>query len=488
MPKLSELYFGDLEAFDEAGNNPQFFKDSFVAPESLILDSLRNNRRFVIIGRKGTGKTAVQMHLAETLSDNGYYTSFFRFSDDLRSDDYAEIAKTQSHISISSIANDRNIFTHYDFRDVWERVILNKIGENLKNKNITNPFISFVCPDESKLKNIFQGISRSLTLNISGDIGVAAAEIGIDLSKIGDKGEIKLGDFNRIARHLFKSSCDLYQMFFFVDELVFSKLDAREDEIRMRAAMVRDLIKTCRELNNFSHQEGLNFHFICTLRPEIRNLINDYDSEIGKIVDGRDAILTWYIGGKSNTTLLDDVFRKKIESSYRSRITFRNFVANEISFGKTQLTISEFLKTNTWGRPRDLVRLLLCIGKMNPNSVNIGESEIKHALDEYSRSSAKELIDELGVSYGQDILDALRNGIRRRRYSGIDEFLRALPLTNVDDVRLATELFELGLIGGFQPESGNYYWAHRGETYLKPHHQVVVHPALWNEFNIRGVW
>ncbi|GAA6164911.1 hypothetical protein NBRC116590_26150 [Pelagimonas sp. KU-00592-HH] len=488
--KLSELYFGDLEAFDEAKNETDFFSKTFVVPLSLSMQSLRNNRRFIVVGRKGAGKTAVQMRLASELEQSGYFTLFFRFAEDLRADDYSEISKTQSHISLADVANPKQLFLHYDFRDVWERTFFNRIGNLLLEAGYQNKFTRFVSPAHSPLQNIFAGLTRSLSIKLSTDAGAIAAEVGVDLSKLEKPDEISLKEFNRVARRLFVESCAQYRMYFFIDELVFSKLDALEDEIRIRAAMVRDIVKTCRELNNFANQNDLDFHFICTLRPEIRNLINDFDSEIGKVVDGRDVALTWYIDGEDGTSLLEKVFNLKVAHSVdglsQTPLDVSQFVDRSVTFGKHKMTVSEFLKTNTWGRPRDVVRLLLAIAKMNPNSKRIGEQQVKASLDEYSRASAKELIDELSVVHGKAILHALRKGITKKTYDDADELLKALPIPNVNEERFLTELFELGLIGGFQPETGNYFWAHRGESFLHPQMKIRIHPALWNEFGIRG--
>lgn len=487
--KLIELYFGDLEAFDEARNEPKYFEKTFVVPDSVSAEGLRNNRRFIVVGRKGVGKTAIQMRLAEQLHQQGYLTCFFRFSEDLRADDYSDISKTQSQISFSSIENDRQIFVHYDFRDVWERVFFNRVAQAIKDNGFQNNFTRLACPDGSNLKNIFSDLGRALTIKVSADFGAIAAEVGFDPSKI-EKGEVSLKEYNRVSRELFARHCSEFRVYMFIDELVFSRLDARDDEVRIRAAMVRDIVKTCRELNNLCAQNNLDFHFICSLRPEVRNLINDYDSEIGKVVDGKDASLTWYMDSGREQSLLDRVLSLKVKHSSLALSTRdlndELFIDQTVTFGRSTLSLQEFLRTNTWGRPRDIVRLLLSIQKMNPNASRIGQSEIKRALDEYSRASAKELVDELSVLHGQEILRALRKGVTRKTYNDAADLLASVPLPKVNEEKFVEELFLLGLIGGFQPETGNYYWAHRGETNLKPHLKIRIHPALWNEFSIRG--
>ncbi|MGO7588594.1 P-loop ATPase, Sll1717 family [Rhizobium leguminosarum] len=488
MTTLSEHYFGELEAFDEAKLNEVFFDKTFVVPSSLSMDSLRNNRKFIIVGRKGAGKTAVQMRLSEQLRNKGYFTHSFRFFYDLRSDDYAEISKTQSEISYSNVTNQRSIFLHYDFRDIWERVFFQKIANTLIDNGHNNLFTSFVEPKNSFFSNIFDGISRSLTVKLLPQMGPIAAEIGIDLSKIERSGEISLKSFNKICRSLFAKHCVQFQFYFFVDELVFSRLDAKEDEITLRAAMVRDIIRTIWELNAFSYSERMEFHFICSIRPEVRNLINDLDSESGKYLDGKDVELNWIMKSSNERSLIHDVLIKKVEYSYLKPISFHKFFTKTISFGSKTYNIEQFLRDNTWGRPRDVVRLLIAIQKKSPNAERISEDEIKAALDEYSRMSLKELVDELGVTFGHQIIDAIKSGVRRKTYKDADSFWKAINIgkLNLNKDRFIKELFNLGLIGGYIPESGSYYWAHRGETYLKPDHHIFVHAGLWNELSIRS--
>lgn len=488
--KLADLYFGELEAFDEARNEVDYFSRTFVVPESFSAGSLRKNRKFIIIGRKGVGKTALQMYFAKQLSEEGYFISFFRFAEDLRAGDFVHLSQTQGHISYVSASNDRKLFMNYDFRDVWERVFFNKIAESIQQAGHSNRFVRFVRPEKNRMANIFSGLTKALSIKVSAEALGVAAEVGYSAPPGEADSGVQLGDFNKISRSLFMRDCKPFKMYFFIDELVFSRLDSSADQITIKAAMVRDVIKTARELNSFAVEHDLDFHFICTLRPEIRNIINDYDSEIGKILDGKDVNINWYMQGDDSSALLLEVFKRKIEFSNLSnggpRLDFNAFVAQSVRFGRRAMGIDEFLKTNTWGRPRDLVRLLTSVAKSSPNASRLGEDQLKAGLDDYSRASAKELIDELSVTHGRRIQAALRKGIFKKTFADRGEFLRSLPHAGVDEDALFDELFSFGVIGGVQTETGNYFWAHRGESFFKDHYQVRVHPALWNEFGIRG--
>lgn len=489
MLRLVDLYFGELEAFDEALNEPEYFKKTYVAPASIDTSALRNNRKFIVVGRKGAGKTAVQMELASSLADQGYLTIFFRFSDDLRAQEITNLSKTQSHFSAISVYNEKELFLNYDFRDIWERVFLYKIAELLSNAGFSNKFIAFCQPNGGSLSNIFSGLTKSLTLSVSAELMGFAAEIGVDPSKYPDR-QIPLYEHNRVAKELFTRYAGQYRIYFFIDELVFSRLDAKDDQITIKAAMVRDIVRVCRDLNNLAQRNNLDIHLICSLRPEIRNLINDFDAEMGKILDGKDVALDWYIEENRHVPLIYEVFQRKVQFANFQHSTkpldINTALTPGIAFGGKMLSLVDFIKTNTWGRPRDVVRLLLAIQKKSPRSERIGEAELKIGLDEYSRASLKELVDELSVVHGKTILDALKRGIKKKNYHDADEFVQSLPLPGVNEARFLDDAFSLGLFGGYQPETGNFYWAHRGETTFRPHLQVRIHPALWNELSIRG--
>lgn len=488
MPKLSELYFGDLEAYDEARIHKQFFERTFVEPSSMSTSQLRNNKKFIVTGRKGAGKTAIQMRLATHVQDTGgYLCQFFRFHEDMKPKDYTEITATQQHISYIEAIDSKKLFFAYDYREAWTRIFLHRLAVLFEANEFSNKFTQFCNPTKNTITSIFQGISKSLKIKVAGNMLGLAGEVGFDVSEyVG--GEMPISEHNEIAQALLTAECYGLRAYFFIDELVFSRLDAKEDELRARSAMVRDLIRCANSLNAIMAVNNIEIHFICSLRPEVRNLLNEMDSEIGKIVDGRDVMLSWLSKDEDGDTLIEEIFRRKVESSHWEPIDFDSFVTNRIRFGENDLSIGDFLKTNTWGRPRDIVRLLQAISKASPNSEFIGEDEIKAGLDEYSRASLKEILDEIGVAYGPKMVRALKFGISKKTYETAEALWEAIGphLPGLNKEKVISELFDLGVIQGFLPNPPRYFAAHRGETFLKPHHRIRIHPALWNELSIQS--
>ncbi|WFE73573.1 P-loop ATPase, Sll1717 family [Roseinatronobacter sp. S2] len=305
---LSECYFGDVEAIDEGNNFPDYFHSTFILPSSFSVNALNNKRKYIIVGRKGSGKTAVQFYLSDKLKERGYLCRFFSFHSDIKPNDFNSAGKTQK-IDILGIGNPKNIFLNYDFREIWTRTFLVKIAEELKTNSLSSPFTDFVLGKRNKLSSIFEGILKSASVEVSLDFLGLPATVGFDFSGY-QNGEVPLSEFINAALELLKKYHDTHLLYLFVDELVLSRLDAADDEVRVRAAMVRDILRCARELNNFFVKWKIDFNIICALRPEIRNLLNDMDSEIGKLVDGKSVDLEWDIND-GEETLLYRVLSKK---------------------------------------------------------------------------------------------------------------------------------------------------------------------------------
>lgn len=486
---LSEHYFGDVEAIDEGNNHSEYFETTFIAPSSLSLSSLNNRDKYIIVGRKGAGKTAVQFHLSRQLEQKGYLHHFFSFYNDLAPSDLNNAVATQ-RIDLLKVDTPKNIFSNYDFRQVWERTFFLKLAETLAAAGFNSSFTRFALGERSRLSGLFEGLLKSASIRVSADYAGIAAEVGFDLS-VFTSGEVPLAQYCTILRELFAKHHTGERAFLFVDELVFSKVDKKDDEIRVRAAMVRDIFRKVRELNNFFHKQNLDFHIIASIRPEIRDFICEFDAEINKIFDGKSVLLSWDMG-KDTDSLLFRLFKQKVIHSKRGIIplNYDAFVDHQISFGNRQFTLEEFIRTNTWCRPRDVVQLLNSIATKNPNSARIGVDEIKHSLNEFSRRSFFEIMEEVSVKHGSKVASTLRTSIKRQRYAGFSEFQRDVlnsfvSKPEINREALVEDLFSYGVIGNWSKQEGRYYWAHRGEEFFDKTLGVAIHEGLWNYFNIR---
>jgi hypothetical protein len=486
---VSEMNFGEYDAFNEDAADGDYFEKSFVTPFSFQMNTLRNDKNFIIVGKKGAGKTAAQLYFRKKLERDGYITNFFSFFDGVSQDNYRNLAKTQK-IDFLNINIDRikNMHNYYDFRSIWERVFYIQLSACLENNQISNDFTRFVKSTVSKFfSGIMSDILKSFKIELKIPISSVSAKLSFDPSGLVNNNKLDIEDFNKIARSLLLSECRGNRVYMFVDELVFSKLDLQDDEVKVRSALIRDILRVSHEINRDLCSHKIDIHFICTLRPEIRNFLNDMDAEISKIIDSKDVLLHWNSNDTENNILID-LLKKKIISGAGSSIDIENFFDREINFGRHSQSVFKFMLNNSWHRPRDIVRFLKSYQKCNPSDKRFSQDGIKNSLNEYSRVSAKEIMDELSVNYDNSVILRIKQAIRNQRYEDIREFERAMAgMPNVNIRQLCDDLFLSGVIGNFQEVSGKirYFWSHRHEEYLSEDMSICVHPGLWNYFNIR---
>ena len=142
--KISEFNLGEYDARHEYSRGERYFLDSYISPTSFPLSTLSNRQNYIIVGKKGAGKTASQLFLENSKANEGYVSQVLSFFDDVTPQDYVDFAKTQK-ISLLEIGNVDNIALLYDFKEVWTRIFLVRIARLLSGKGFKNSFVDF-CP------------------------------------------------------------------------------------------------------------------------------------------------------------------------------------------------------------------------------------------------------------------------------------------------------------------------------------------------------
>jgi hypothetical protein len=482
--KLSEFNFGEYDARREFLRNEGYFIKTYIDPVSFPLGTLSNRTNYIIVGQKGAGKTACQLFLEnEKAKNQGYLSGLISFYDDLTPDDYKDFASTQ-RINLVSLDQLTKIETQYDFKEVWKRILFVRIAKMLKEEGFDNSFIEFCLSSTNGTNSIIDGIKRSLKVEIKIPLKILEAKLKFDPSKLKEATELSIAEFNKIAEQLLVADCRQYRLYFFVDELVISNLNTRTDEYKARICLIRDIVRSCCQLNDFCVKHDLDMHFICNLRPEIRTKLNELDPEISKIMDGNDVFLSW-----DHDSLLEILIQKIVYGAPRqTEIDANVFLPSKITFGSYTSDFISFLLNNSWYKPRDIVRFLKAYAKVNPNHAAITEAGVKDCLNEYARISAVELFEQISVNYPSNVLEGIRTAIRKRRYNDAADLADALKQhVQVDSFKLVEQLYTVGVIGNVDVVGGQnrYFWSFRQEEHLDHEMGITVHPGLLNYFNVR---
>ena len=143
MGKMSDFNFGEYDARREFIRGREYFRQSFIDPISFGLETLRNDKNFIIVGQKGAGKTACQLHLEDTRTNkDGYICGLISFYDDLLPDDYVDFSKTQK-IDLVDLDGIKDFSLMYDFKEVWKRLIFIRVAKLLKENGFDNIYKDF---------------------------------------------------------------------------------------------------------------------------------------------------------------------------------------------------------------------------------------------------------------------------------------------------------------------------------------------------------
>lgn len=489
MP-FKDFNFGEYDGRQEYLRNPSYFERSYVLPPSFVSSSISNRKNFILVGPKGVGKSSLQLHLENDRQKDGYHTNFISFYDDLTSQEYTEFSKTQK-ISFVEVIEAKNIAALYDFRDIWVRIILNKMADTLESGGLASKFTQLMVRSRSGSKSLVDGIVSGL--KIKADFSAIFGALNIKVEKDFDpkSKEMSLSEFNKIAMDQLVEFNKDSKLFISIDELIVSNWHTKSDEYKARLALIRDILKSANYINNFFVRNELDMHIVCSIRPEVRNQLYTIDADISKFMDSSSAQLSWAATEDLNHPLIGLISQKIMQGAPEGTDDLSNLgLDNKVSFTSPPLVIPLFILKESWHRPRDVVRFLKCYAGSNPFEGTFTSSGVSKSLDEYSRISARECFDEIAVKYSPETIESLRRALRKTNYRDSIDFEESVSkrVIGVSDYQeFLQDLFRVGVITnidhtGKQPR---YFAAHRGNEFVDPEITISVHPGLWNYLSIR---
>lgn len=491
MATIGELNFGEYSALREFKRRPEFFRSTFVDPNSFGGSKLSNKANFILVGKKGTGKTTYCLHLSEGLQQNGYWTEFLSFNDEITSDDIRGVVSVQ-HVDLAELVNASNLYggvsSLYEFREMWKRRVIFSACKHYETRGERNIFTQFVRQNFQN-SSLAEGIERGqrlLRLIVPNGIG----EIFNDVVPPNRVDQPELRDFNRIALRLL---VDLRpRLYFFFDELNLSRISLQSDEFDLRLALVRDIVKACAELNDYGAEADLDIHCVCSLRPEVRDSLIRYDQELSKLIDSSSIGIRW--GGRSsNNHPLMEIMRRKAgdaDAELYGQDSSTEFFPKTVKgmFGDKSLSLHEYVLNLTWFRPRDIIRLLKSYQSTNGQEIVFFKGDMHRFLKEYSRISAGECMAELSVKYGDAILEAFRRRVKSRYYNDLDEFEGELEIlaNRVNLNEFISDLYDSGVILNHDHIDNQpvFYASYREDAALDPELRIMIHRGLWDFFHL----
>lgn len=481
MPKFNDINFKYTDAEEEKTYAPELINDAYV-DINQILQKIHAPEKFLIVGSKGSGKTALASKLT-LLSDAQW--DFFVESDILEQFEFQLLNKTggEKGVSIGGALT------------AWQLILFLRLiplflkDEKFKDKNpkiveLSNSLKKYGLTESDSLLNIVQYTSRR---GVFAKIKSAIAEISGEQS---EENNFKVKDPAALLtsiKHVFSSIEPTESKYYFV----IDGLDYILRKGRSNCTYIADLINAVRQLNLYFVSMGVLSKAIILIRDEVLNMVPD--PNLTKRINDNGVQLRWYDNVRSpfETSLLEIIEK-------RARLAGFTGSAKDLWYSWFPKNIHnsnslEFVSINTRYIPRDLIsffREMQALGKEPP----FNKFDVLSALNNYSDWFLQELGDALVGLVNEELRTELPNIITElgREFS-LKQFKEKLTeycllSSGITAEQVARELFNTSWIGNkwkADNDTPRYAWRHRKLTAkLNLKHTLIVHSGLWKSLNL----
>lgn len=358
----------------------------------------------------------------------------------------------------------------------------------------------------SSFKAMLQRITR-------GRIKIDALGHGLEAEAefIDRHGNVDVSEFVRycdgVATNLdFNSLLNSPRINIFFDEVNINYVTG--GDFRRNAILIRDLVSACGTMNLKFSESSIPIYIYTAIRSEVADAVESSVRELQKWIDDQGVFISWIIPGeKYESQPIIDLVRRRLAANEK-RLNDLKDLPKEISLldyfhPKVKDTPFEaYLLFETWGRPRDIVRLLNFAAKYVEHGGRFGTSSFAKAAREYSRSCWDEKKDELNSKYSQSMIDTIKRLLLRsqgsfsrselearishqRSYdSRSNQFFEGRNL----DVFLE-DLFKVGILGNITRIRGGRSrpeYLYMGHMNFDSHGIMCIHRSLWQELSIEA--
>lgn len=477
--KFQSIDFGDIDGLYDKNITDYFIDNDYWG-------QLVHGRKFFVIGRKGTGKSAIYNWLKSNEAQKGAIISNLSFKNfpfekllRLSDDDFSRPNQYQSvwrNIILSEIAKHITIDANYLCNDAFKEI----------KKYVDHKF-------GNDLTDLHKKVTRQIEKN---DTGLFIRDCGIGTSQTSEKElEDELSNITLINSKLENLIRDYLKITPTSSYVIqFDQLDDNYTiyiQNNKYFQSIISLFKVIYDLNQSFYQINVPVKVIAYLRSDIFYEINNYDAESARW-DAHKLYLNWSIINRSDWVrpLLLQLINKRILRSIPELNRYSNplgHLLTDIKFnnaGKAQ-SIFAYMVRRSFQRPRDLIQFCIKIQEDSKKWNRLNLQNILDAEKTYSAWLLTEVANEFGplISSKPTLYEFLRSlGDNPVSYHTLESSYKQYQ----DEVNLSIDdllklLYRLGIIfnvntGGKQKE---YFSIIRNEqSSFNKKLNILLHPGL----------
>ena len=488
------FYFGHTEAEGENKGGKQNL-DHYFEDYLNVLPQVADEK-FIFVGRKGTGKSAIAKFIKDSSDKDGNsYCDLIKFND-IELEQVVQAVPKENGEHIETL-----IFEWLILVRLIRLFIQNEDARYTKEYEKLKKFIErnagFVQIDKYHITEVIQ--KKKLEVSIDVLKHVFGSTIGkyIDAKSIKAPFYQLVNPLKDIVQKVL--SFDVFHNKEFI--LLFDDLDIKfksDDECSINKLL--NLLRAIKNLNT-SIFKGKNVKVLVFLRDDITEILETRDSDTSKIFSSYEIFLSWYDHDNyklnENQTNLKRFVNKRIALNFETHSIEYNqedpwqslFQHNMLV--NTDKTSFKFILDHTFYRPRDLILFLSAIGK-EEYIFPLDYRTTRVLLIKYANENVKELKSELSISFNSAEVIKIFNALRKISYKNsnsraeIEDCLRNEFEKEVDVQKVFIYLLAYSIIIQRDQSSGKMFFNYRERTqYLVNSEKLTytLHKCVYTCFN-----
>ena len=497
LTPISQISFGTTDGKNEA-RNPNFeslFYDGGGYYRKLKEDPLK----FLVIGRKGTGKTILVRYFQKILLKERNVCSKFIVAGDFTNEklnnfDYMKVREEE-----------REIFWRYVILKELASLVLKNESGFLNKKHI------------SQLRNVDSDITLNLEQLIQENNESLGGSVDIKNTSIEAKESIKnistyatgkyfnkIGELTESLMNVMKKAKKRYFLFFDdLDEIKLGSIQSNDGEssLIVLAKLLNDFVTALAYVNDKLLDIDSGSRIISTLRKDVAEQMQFYGNNINKIITDNGINITWFstlIKSNPQQSDLGKLIIHKIKASVEEYKSIDDKKLFDIIFLRPRKKSNpfKFIVERGFGRPRDVIKYLDIVQDTFLDERRISYSMVRQVQSEYCSWFYSELRNEINIlENSKSIVKTIdlikKNGKVIFNYDGLTarRKLDEQEFTDIIDLKMDLKsLFILGAIGNHKKLKNNNpiieYSYRDGANNPDFSNNFVVHQALRNYLSI----
>lgn len=482
--RLSEFEFGFADATKELTRSPQIFEIAFCDSRNYI-NKLLNSYHFLLIGRKGVGKSAFSSKLQSLARKND---ELFSIPMNLNDFEFTTFAKTSV---------DSDVTGTQKYKASWDFLLLLSIY-----KIIFNDLQITEVEEINNVLFLLDKMGFSMDEGFKADVTkLSKFKIGISISKFDAAFE---SEFNTQPKNYLERVSVMVEKMLEVlcnielnGRQILIIIDGFDDILRYKKnkmEIVASLIRSSDYINDKLLQNSKKIKILLLIREDLISMVTDPD--LNKIIHDGAITINWSNRLEDLKQLVNLRFELSGMSKEDAENCWRQIFPSKIK-GKDSWN---YALDHTLYKPRDILQFLKYCQQEYPDNESLSLSETQNVLKNYSNQYfIEEMKNELSGFINEEIIIALPSIFRRLGGRAFD-VAELNKLSNeqvtgkaikIDDTKmLLMHLFDEGYIGQLL-ECGNknkrsVIFKYRNPTARIDYYQkFITHQGLHKGLGVR---